>query len=117
MKKTIKTVISFLLNPRLLFCFGVAWIVTNGWSYIMMGLGTYYGIDWMVAVSGAYLAFLWLPFTPEKVVTLAVAVALLRLLFPQDEKTLAILRKGLEKAKAAMKSKKEKKTTDQTKDG
>ncbi len=112
MKKAIKTVLLFLLNPRLLFCFGVAWIITNGWSYIVMGIGTYYGIGWMVALSGAYLAFLWLPFTPEKVVTFAIAVALLRFLFPKDEKTLAILKHGWDKTKSVVKRKKDKSNQD-----
>ncbi len=109
MKEKIKKVLLFILNPRLLICIGLAWIITNGWSYIMMGLGSYYGIGWMVAVSGAYLAFLWLPFTPEKLVTFAIAIALLRLLFPKDEKTLAILKNGFQKAKEAIMSKKAKK--------
>ncbi len=106
MKEKIKKVILFILNPRLLICIGLAWIITNGWSYIMMGIGTYCGIGWMIAVSGAYLAFLWLPFTPEKIVTFAIAIALLRLLFPKDEKTLAILKNGFHKAKEAIKRKK-----------
>ena len=63
----------------------------------MLGLGTFFEVTWMVAVSGAYLAFLWLPITPEKVVTLAIAMALLRFLFPHDEKTLGILRNFFEK--------------------
>ncbi len=92
MKEKIKKIILFILNPRLLFCFGIAWMITNGWSYVLMGVGTYYGIEWMIAVSGAYLAFLWLPVSPEKLVTVAIAIALLRVLFPKDEKTLAVLR-------------------------
>ena len=90
-KKWLKTVIQFLLNPRFVFCFGVAWILTNGWSYILFGLGTYFEIGWMVAVSGAYLAFLWFPFSPEKIATVAIAIFLLKRLYPKDEKTLAVL--------------------------
>ena len=30
------------------------------------------------AVAGAYLAFLWLPISPEKVITFAIAIILLR---------------------------------------
>ncbi len=103
MKDKIKKILSFLLNPRLIICVGIAWLITNGWSYIMMGIGTYFGIGWMIAVSGAYLAFLWLPFTPEKLITALIAIALLRFFFPSDEKTLAILRNAHQKAKNAFK--------------
>ena len=94
----------FIANPRLLLCFLIGWLITNGWSYIMFGLGTYYEIEWMIAVSGAYLAFLWLPISPEKIVTIAIAIVLLRWLFPQDEKTLSVLRGWYAKAKRAIRS-------------
>ncbi|MBR3978272.1 MAG: hypothetical protein IKJ94_01450 [Oscillospiraceae bacterium] len=109
MKEKIKKVLQFLLNPRLLVCLAVAWLITNGWSYVMFAFGTYFEIGWMIAVSGAYLAFLWLPVSPEKIVTVAIAIALLRFLFPRDEKTLAVLRNMYQKAKAAIKRRKEKK--------
>lgn len=81
----------FLLNPRLLLCIGIAWFITNGWSYILFGIGTYFKIGWMIAVSTAYLAFLWLPVSPEKIVTVLIAMALLKTLFPHDRRTLGVL--------------------------
>lgn len=87
----IKKIIGFILNPRLILCFGIAWIITNGWSYILLAIGTYFSIEWMAALAGAYLAFLWLPFTPEKILTAIIAMVLLRFLFPNDQKTLSIL--------------------------
>ena len=92
LRNSIKKVVQFLLNPRLLFCLGIAWLITNGWSYIMLGIGTYWEIAWMIAVSTAYLAFLWLPVSPEKIATVLIAMALLRFLFPHDRKTLGVLR-------------------------
>ena len=77
---------------------GIAWLITNGWSYILLGLGTWLEIGWMIAVAGAYLAFLWFPFSPEKIATFAIALALLRFLFPNDTKTLAVLREWHKKA-------------------
>ena len=109
MKEKIKKVLQFLLNPRLLGCLAVAWLITNGWSYVMFAFGTYFEIGWMIGVSGAYLAFLWLPISPEKIATVAIAIALLRFLFPKDEKTLAVLRNMHQKAKAAIKRHKAKK--------
>ena len=92
MKEKIKKFISFILNPRLILCFGIGWMITNGWSSIALGLGSFYDIEWLVAVATAYLAFLWVPMTPEKIVTFIIAIWLLRLLFPKDEKTLKILK-------------------------
>ena len=109
LKHYLKTAVLFVLNPRLLLCIGIAWLITNGWSYIMLGIGTFWGIGWMIAVSGAYLAFLWLPATPEKIVTVAIAIVLLRFLFPKDEKTLGILRKLFAEAKNPLKRKKKRK--------
>ena len=111
MKKTFKEKLrklaQFIANPRLLLCFGIAWMITNGWSYILIGLGTFFDINWMVAVGSAYLAFLWLPISPEKIITIPIAITLLRLLFPKDEKTLAVLSHMHHKIKQAIHFKKE----------
>lgn len=109
MKEKLKKVLQFIANPRLLLCFGLAWVLTNGWSYILFAIGTYFGIGWMIAVSGAYLTFLWLPISPEKLVTVALAMVLLRFLFPKDEKTLGVLKEMYAKIKSAVKNHKEKK--------
>lgn len=104
-----KKVLYCISNPRLLLCFGIAWMITNGWSYVMMGIGTFFGIQWMMAVSGAYLAFLWLPISPEKIVTLAIAIFLLKKLFPHDTKTLGLLHELHMKTKALYQKEKDKK--------
>ncbi len=112
-KKKLKKWAWFLLNPRLLLCLGIAWMITNGWSYILTALGIWLDITWMTAVGGAYASLLWFPFTPEKILTVIIAIFLLRLIFPNDKKTLAVLREELEAAKAAFhrykENKKEKK--------
>lgn len=108
MKEKLKKIVQFLLNPRLLLCVGIAWLITNGWSYLLFGFGTYFGIHWMIAVSGAYLTFLWLPISPEKIATFAIAIALLRFLFPNDTKTLGVLRELYQKAKNAIRRRKKK---------
>ena len=91
-KGTIKKGIQFIANPRLMVCFGLAWLITNGWSYILLGIGTLFDISWMIAVASGYLAFLWLPVSPEKIVTITISIALLKKLFPKDQKTLGILK-------------------------
>ena len=57
----------------------------------MLGLGIHFDITWMAALGGAYLGVLWIPFTPEKILTVIIAFGILRLIFPKDEKTLAII--------------------------
>ncbi len=109
MKEKIKEVLRFLTNPRLLLCLSIAWIITNGWSYLMLGIGTYCGVDWMVTVAGAYLAFLWLPISPEKLVTVAIALFLLRKLFPNDTKTLGVLKELREKHRRRKQTRKKEK--------
>ena len=108
MKRKLKKILDFILNPRLLLCFGIGWMITNGWSYLLFGIGTYFQIGWMIAVSGAYLTFLWLPISPEKIVTLLIAMGLMRLFFPNDEKTLGVLRELYSSIKEKRRSKNEK---------
>ncbi|MBQ9085215.1 MAG: hypothetical protein IJY24_06135 [Clostridia bacterium] len=117
-KRFIKKVIGFILNPHFLLCFGIGWMITNGWSYIMLVIGLYFNIAWMTAVAGAYLTFLWLPISPEKIVTVSIAIVLLKFLFPKDEKTLGVLRemygsiKQKIKGERAENGEKEKENTD-----
>lgn len=101
-KNTVKKVVMFLLNPRLLLCFGIGWMITNGWSYILLGLGILLHIEWMIAVATGYLAVLWFPFSPEKIVTIVIAMWLMKVLFPNDTKTLGVLRDMYAKLKAAL---------------
>ncbi len=103
-KNWVKTVVQFILNPHLLLCLGLAWIITNGWAYITVAIAAWLKIDWLGAVAGAYLAALWIPFTPEKIITVIIAIFLLKLLFPHDKKTLKKLHNIKEKAKAEIKN-------------
>lgn len=114
LKHIIVRILQFLLNPRFLLCFGMAWMITNGWSYVLLGAGFLLDINWMMAVGGAYLAFLWLPISPEKIVTIAIAMGLLRWLFPQDEKTLGLLKKLHADLKLKNKERKKRKKSKET---
>ena len=72
----------------------------------MLGLGILFDVAWMQAVASAYLAFLWIPFTPEKIVTVLIAIFFLKSFFPKDEKTLGILRNAFKKIKIKRKKQK-----------
>ena len=74
-------------NWRFLISFGLAWLITNGWCYIFIGIGLMLKIDWMFAFGTAYLAFLWLPITPEKLITIPFAIFIHWSLFRNDIKT------------------------------
>ncbi len=102
LRELMATVLKFIFNPRLLFCFGVAWFITNGWSYVLLGVGSLFGISWMIAVASFYLTLLWFPFTPEKLITLAIAMWLLTCLFPDDQRTLSVLKDMSARTKAAI---------------
>ncbi|MBQ7378510.1 MAG: hypothetical protein IJW70_12295 [Clostridia bacterium] len=107
-KQLVLKAVQFILNPRLLLCFGIAWMITNGWSYVMLAIGTWLGIPWMIAVATAYLTILWLP-SPEKILTCAIAIILLRLIFPKDKHTLGVLQDMRRAAIDAFKNRKKKK--------
>ena len=84
----LKKILVFLTRPRFLLCFGLAWMLTNGWAYLFVLLGPALHLPYLTALGTGYLALLWLPFTPEKILTVAIAVRLLKLLFPEDRETL-----------------------------
>jgi len=69
------------LRPTMFVSFGLAWIVTNGWAYVILGIGITYNIEWAKWVSSTYLGILWLPFTPEKLITIPLAVLFQKLIF------------------------------------
>ena len=104
----LKKIVKFILNPRFLLCFGLAWMITNGWCYIFIAAGTFYDIEWMFYVGTTYLAFLWLPITPEKIITIPMAIGFLKLIFPRDKYTLGVLIDMYQKAKDALKAQKRK---------
>lgn len=99
LKRFCKKAAMLIFNPRFLLCFGIGWIITNGWCYIGAALGAYFGIGWLTAVATGYMALLWVPFTPEKLITLTIAIVLLRFLFPNDQKTLGLLKEMYASAK------------------
>ena len=108
-KASVKKWVQLCLNPRFLLCFGIGWMITNGWAYVMLGLGVLLDVGWARTVASAYLTLLWIPMTPEKILSVAIAILLLRKLFPNDEKTLGGLRELFSKAKARESERREKK--------
>lgn len=84
-----------ILNWRFLICFGIGWMITNGWSYLLLGIGIWLENAVLIGIASAYLAFLWLPISPEKIVTFAIGLFLVKHLFPKHNEE---LRKQIEEA-------------------
>ena len=105
---TIKKWIMVILNPRLLLCLFIAWMITNGWSYVFVALGALLDITWMAVTGTAYMSLLWVPFTPEKILTVVISIFLMRVIFPKDKKTIGVLKDELSKLKSAYISQRDK---------
>lgn len=80
-KKIIKDVCNFIADWRMAISFIIAWLITNGWGYVFIWLGAFLKIKWMSAVGASYVGILWLPCTPEKLITIPLAVFIKKLLF------------------------------------
>lgn len=91
MKRILETAARYLLHPHFLICFLLGWMVTNGWAYLGLLVGRVLSLNGLTSISAAYLAFLWLPFTPEKILTFSLALLFLKRLFPEDHKVREIL--------------------------
>ena len=80
-----------LTNPHLLISLAIAWFITNGWAYCAVGIGWYLDIGWLLNTGSVWLGILWMPGTPEKIFTFAIAIGVLKLMFPEDTRTLAMV--------------------------
>lgn len=72
---------NYIKDWRTFVSFLIAWTITNGWCYVFIILGTALKIRWMKITGWSYLAFLWLPTTPEKLITIPLAIAIKKGLF------------------------------------
>ena len=82
LRRTWKKIPLIFGDLRVLICLLTAWMITNGWSYIGFFLGNLFHWEVMRKISLAYMGFLWFPWTPEKIVTIAIATGLFKWLYP-----------------------------------
>ena len=66
----IKTYISPFLNWRILVIYVPIWFLMSGWTYLFIYLGTRHHVGWMLAAGTFWATILWLPITPEKLITI-----------------------------------------------
>lgn len=95
----IKDYVKPFCNIKFCISFFLAWMITNGWSYIALALGTYFKIKWLITIAGSYQAFLWMPWTPEKLITIPIAIGIHKKLFKKDFNNLHNLIKMYEREK------------------
>ena len=95
----LKKFLKQLLHWRFAVCFFLAWMITNGWCYVFIALGKIMNINWMLAVGTTYAAFLWLPCTPEKLITIPIALFFQKILFKKYTQTNAELNQLLSEEK------------------
>ena len=72
-----KAKIKPFMKPTLAISFMLAWFLTNGWAYLLAAIGS----GWVRAVALTYISILWLPFTPEKLITIPLAFFIQKILF------------------------------------
>lgn len=90
--------ISPFTSIKFTISFGTAWMITNGWAYIL-AFSPIPVWGWLRTTALGYVAFLYLPFTPEKLVTIPLAMWLHVKLFKKDTKTSRKLEVMYEEAK------------------
>lgn len=74
------------LKITFIISFGLAWIITNGWAYIIAFMPFNFP-EWLMWLARAYIGFLYLPWTPEKIITIPIAIWIHVRLFRDDTKT------------------------------
>ena len=72
------------LTPKMIPFIAMSWLITNGWAYLCLYIGTHYSIKWLATISGTYIAFLYFPFTAEKILTVWIATKLYKLFYKEN---------------------------------
>ena len=74
--KKIKTYIAPFLNWRILIIYLPIWFIMSGWTYLFIYLGAKHGVGWMLAAGTFWATVLWLPITPEKLITIPITLVI-----------------------------------------
>ena len=85
----IKTYISPFLNWRILVIYVPIWFIMSGWTYLFIYLGTRHHISWMLASGTFWATILWLPITPEKLITIPLTLLIYMRVFGHGNKDTA----------------------------
>ena len=72
--------IRFILDWRTLMCYIPVWFAFSGWTYVVI----IYGSPWWKTIAGAWLAMLWMPWCPEKLITIPLTLWIKKILFKKE---------------------------------
>ena len=93
------------LNFKLLLIYIPIWFLMSGWTYLFIFLGMKYQINWMLISGSTWAGVLWLPCTPEKIITIPLTLLLYTKIFgDKNTKTIEKLNKMHIQAKADLQS-------------
>lgn len=81
------------LTWRILVIYLPIWFLISGWSMVGIAIGR----GWFRAISISWQAFLWMPFCPEKLITIPLTIYLHKKIFPN--RSTASLHEVLEREK------------------
>ena len=90
------------LSWRILVCYLPFWFIFTGWTYVALAIGN----TWWKTISGVWLGIMWMPFAPEKLITIPLTIWLHKKLFPNRATT--ALDSILEKEKASVRGRNKK---------
>jgi hypothetical protein len=71
------------LTWRILICYLPFWFIASGWTYIALAIGN----AWWKTIAGVWLAWMWMPWCPEKLITIPAAIWLHKKIFPNRATT------------------------------
>ena len=86
------------LTWRIIVCYLPFWFLATGWAWVFSVIGK----GWFRGVAIGWLTFLWMPWCPEKLITIPLAIWLHTKIFP-NHSTPHILNKHLEEEKSKFK--------------
>ena len=92
------TIIKPFLSWRILVCYLPFWFIFTGWTYVALAIGN----AWWKTASGVWLAWMWMPWCPEKLITIPLTIWLHKKLFPKH--STSDLDDMLNKEKASVRS-------------
>lgn len=78
--KLVKEFLLFILDWKTVLCYLPFWFIAVGWTYTAILLGN----DWVKIVASAWLTILWMPWCPEKLITVPLALWLKSILFKRE---------------------------------
>lgn len=101
-KDLFKKYIKPFLTWRILIIYIPIWFIVSGWSMVGIAIGR----GWFRAVSISWQTFLWMPFCPEKLITIPLTIWLHTKIFPNH--SVASLNEVLSKEQQDFKEKRKK---------